>query len=150
MTYGVINSENIIANIISADESTPISSDMIRVDNITPEPGIGWTYENGKFTPPPSPPPPPPPPPQTVFTKFGFRSRFTFSELVAVDNFADNSTLTADQKAALTTITKSFDAAQEIDITNQATIQGVNYLATCGLITAERAAQILDPAFPVK
>lgn len=140
---------NKVTNLICCEpENASIFPDYIRVDNLSPQPGMGWSYNDGVFTPPPPPPEPPLPPPKTVFTKFGFRSRFTLDELVGVDNFASNSSLSDQQKAMLNTITKSFDAAESIDLTNQATIQGVNYLATCGLITAERAAQILDPALP--
>ena len=132
---------NVVTNMIVADDSYN-PPDSIEITESTGTPNIGWSYVNGVFTPPP---PPPPPPPKTVFTKFEFRSRFTFNELVAVDNFAANGALTADQKAALTTITKNFDAAGSIDLTNQTTIQGVDYLATAGIITADRAKQILTP-----
>jgi hypothetical protein len=128
--------------IVCNEEDTNIFPGYIRVDNLTPEPGPNWTYSNGTFAPPP---PPPPAPPQTIYTKFGFRSRFTLQELVGIDNFATNTTLTADQKATLTTIIKNFDAADKIDLKNQTTIDGVNYLATAGLITTARANQILTP-----
>jgi hypothetical protein len=137
---------NVVTNMIVTDDNdnnyNPNPPDSIEITDSTGTPNIGWLYENGVFV---APPPPPPPPPKTTFTKFGFRSRFTSDELLAVDNFANNSTLTAEQKAALTTITKNFDAAQNIDLTNAATIQGVDYLATAGLITADRANQILTP-----
>lgn len=136
--------DNLVFNTILCDENYlyQITSEYVIIDDITPKPSIGWSYVNGVFTPPP---PPPPPPPQTVFTKFEFRTRFTLNELIGVDNFATNSTLTAEQKATLNTITKNFDAAQTIDLTNTATIQGVDYLATVGLLTSDRAKQILTP-----
>lgn len=143
--YAIIN-DNIVGTVIDADKNTTILSNMIRIDNLDPQPGIGWSYENGVFTaapPPLPPPPPPPPPPQTVFTKYQFRSRFTLAELVATDNFATSSTLTDVQKATLNTITKNFDAADSIDITNSATIQGVEYLVTVGILTQDRATEIL-------
>ena len=129
--------------VIAADETTTILSNMIRIDQLDPVPGIGWSYENGVFTAPPPPPPPPPPAPQTVFTKYQFRSRFTLAELVAMDNFASSSTLTDVQKATLNTITKNFDLADNIDITNSATIQGVEYLVSAGILTQDRATEIL-------
>ena len=148
-TLAEIQNNKVVNVILCEEENANIFPGYIRVDNLTPQPGPGWSYVNGVFTPPGGvitpPPPPPPPPPKTVFTKFEFRSRFTFNELVAVDNFAANGALTADQKAALTTITKNFDAAGSIDLTNQTTIQGVDYLATAGIITADRAKQILTP-----
>lgn len=141
--YAIINNNNIVGTIIAGDENTIIYSNMIRIDQLDPIPGIGWSYENGVFTAPPPPPPTPPPPPQTVFTKYQFRSRFTLAELVATDNFASSSTLTDVQKATLNTITKNFETAESIDITNSATIQGVEYLVTAGLLTQDRAIIIL-------
>lgn len=82
-------------------------------------------------------------PTPVTLTKFQFRSLFTFAELVAVDNFAANANLTADQKATLTTIMANFAAAEDITLSDPATQQGVDYLATSGLITTERAAAIL-------
>ena len=142
--YAIIN-DNIVGTVIDADKNTTILSNMIRIDQLDPVPGIGWSYENGVFAAPPAPPPPPPPPPppQTVFTKYQFRSRFTLAELVATDNFATSSTLTDVQKATLNTITKNFDVAESIDITNSATIQGVEYLVSAGLLTQDRATEIL-------
>jgi hypothetical protein len=137
--------DNKVVNTVVSDENCihELGPDYIVIDDITPQPSIGWSYENGVFTAPPPTPPPPPPPPQTVFTKYQFRSRFTLAELVATDNFASSSTLTDVQKATLNTITKNFDVADSIDVTNSATIQGVEYLVTAGLLTQDRATEIL-------
>ena len=140
--YAIINN-NIVDNVIVGDKNTIIHSNMIRVDQLDTIPGITWSYNNGVFTAPPSPPPPPPPPPQTVFTKYQFRSRFTLDELIATDNFASSPTLTDVQKATLNTITKNFETADKIDINHAATIQGVEYLVSAGLLTQDRATIIL-------
>ena len=123
--------------------------DYIRVDNITPRPGIGWAYANGTFSAPPV-PAPSTPPPQTVYTQFGFRSLFGLTELVAIDNCQASTTLTTDQKAVLYTIIKNFEAASEINVKNPATIQGIDYLANVGLITVARATQILAGGAPAQ
>lgn len=130
---------NIVVNMIVAEDDYHVEN-SIEITDATGHPNQSWSYENGVFT---APPPPPPPPPQTVFTKYQFRSRFTLAELVAIDNFASSSTLTDVQKATLNTITKNFDVAESIDITNSATIQGVEYLVTAGLLTQDRATEIL-------
>ena len=140
--YAIIN-DNTVGTVVNADEKTIVHNNMIRIDQLDPVPGIGWSYENGVFTAPAPLPPPPPPPPQTVFTKYQFRSRFTLAELVAIDNFASSTTLSDVHKATLNTITKNFDVADSIDITNSATIQGVEYLVTAGLLTQDRATEIL-------
>jgi hypothetical protein len=134
--------DNTVINVVLCDEQyTYEFPGYIRVDNLKPEPGIGWTYSNGTFTP----PPPTTPPPVTVFTKFQFRSKFTLPELLSIDNSGFNPVLDATTKATLNTIQKNFDAAENIDITNPATIQGIQYLVSVGLLTTERATEILTP-----
>jgi len=55
--YAIINNNNIVGNVIAADENTIIYSNMIRIDQLDVIPGINWSYNNGVFTPPPSIPP---------------------------------------------------------------------------------------------
>jgi hypothetical protein len=114
----------------------------INVDNVNPRPGPGWTYSNGTFT---APPPPPPPAPTTIYSKFGFRSRFTLQELVAIDNAVANPNLTDVQKGTLNTIGKNFEVADEVDLTHPATIVGIQYLVSVGLLTSQRGTEILTP-----
>lgn len=74
------------------------------------------------------------PPPRTRLTRYEFRSRFTTPEKTAMYDSTD-------------TIIKIFlddiQAAEYIDVTDQATIDGVAYLETQGLIAAGRSADIL-------
>ena len=144
MTWTLAQIENNkVLNTVLCDENYAYEfPGYIRVDNLSPQPGPEWTYSNGTFTPPP---PAPPPPPQTVFTKFEFRSRFTLQELVGIDNAGANPTLTPEQKEILNTIGKNFEVAADVDLTHPQTIQGVEYLASVGLLTQERATQILTP-----
>ena len=79
----------------------------------------------------------------SFLTKLQFRLLFTLTELVAIDNYQTNTSLSSDQKNMLNTIMANFAAAEDISLTDPATIQGVNYLATAGLITTARAAQVL-------
>ncbi|HXR75149.1 MAG TPA: hypothetical protein VN737_04180 [Bryobacteraceae bacterium] len=131
-----------VANIISAEPDVAAQSfpQAVRIDNLNPIPGVGWTYSAGVFASPYSTAPQPFP---TVFSKFGFRSLFTLSELMGIDNYASNQTLTDDQRATLNTITKNFDVSESIDVTDPATQFGVNYLASAGLISDTRAAIVL-------
>jgi len=128
----------VVVNTIIVDETVQLGPEFIDIDNINPQPGIGWTYTDNTFTYAEAPIPPSPP-----MTKYHFRSRFTLAKLVALDNFASSTTLSDVHKATLNTITKNFDAADSIDITNSATIQGVEYLVTAGLLTQDRATEIL-------
>jgi len=133
---------NIITNIIMVDDDFIDASGIMLTE--TQPANIGWEVVNGSIKFPESPVVvEPPPPPQTVFTKYQFRSRFTLAELVAIDNFASSTTLSDVHKATLNTITKNFDVADSIDVTNSATIQGVEYLVTAGLLTQDRATEIL-------
>jgi hypothetical protein len=82
-------------------------------------------------------------------TKFQFRSLFTLEELVAIDNFHSNTAIPDASKAILTTIMQNFAAAEDIDLTDPATIAGVNFITTAGLILPARAAQVLANTPPV-
>ena len=141
ITNGVITN---IFDCLDVDQSH--FPDAIRVDDITPQPAIGWTYENGVFAPPAA----PPVLVKTVYSPYGFRSLFTLAELVSIDGYQTSTILTTEQKAVLFTITKNFDSATEIDIQNPNTIQSVDYLANIGLITRERAGQILSGTAPTQ
>jgi len=79
----------------------------------------------------------------SFLTKLQFRLLFTLTELVAIDNYQTNASLSSDQKNMLNTIMANFAAAEDISLADPATVQGVNYLATAGLITTARAAQVL-------
>ena len=74
------------------------------------------------------------PPPRTQLTRYEFRSRFTTPEKIAMYDSTD-------------TIIKIFlddiQAAEYIDVADQATIDGVGYLEAQGLIAAGRSADIL-------
>jgi hypothetical protein len=139
--YAAIDN-NVVTNIYVADDSSVVPDGHVRIDNLDLKPGVGFSYQNGTFV---APPPPPPPPGKSVYTQFQFRSLFTLSELIACDNFASSSTLTQEQKSTLNTIIQNFSCAQSIDVKNQSTIYGVQYLASVGLLTTDRAVQILTP-----
>ena len=98
--------------------------------------GPGWTYENGTFIAPPVPEPAP-----GTYTRLQFLFLFTPEEIIAI------------QDAAVTNQTVMYynymiNAVVTLQLTDTAVINGVNMLATEGVITTERAAQILagDPA----
>ena len=82
-------------------------------------------------------------------TKFQFRCLFTLDELVAVDNYQTNASLSESDKAMVNTILANFAAAEDIDLAAPATIQGVNYLGSIDLIPPGRVPQILGNVAPV-
>lgn len=85
--------------------------------------------------------PPPPPPP---LTRLGFLSRFTVPELVGIE-VARQTAPDVQQRALLAVLKESWLAANDVDVTDPRTIEGVELLVTMQLLTAERAVEILAP-----
>ena len=83
------------------------------------------------------------PPKSRILTKLEFRKLFTSPEMIAIDNYASNDNITVENKQALQTISKNFDAATSIDLDDQLTIEGVKFFEQVGLLKAGRAAEIL-------
>jgi len=77
-----------------------------------------------------------------VLTKLAFRRLFTMPERIAFDNF-ESGQFTDEQKATLRTISKDFELAGEIDMSDPDTAAGLAYLEACGIIAEGRAAAIL-------
>jgi hypothetical protein len=78
-----------------------------------------------------------------VLTGLAFRQLLTFPELLGIDNFA-TSGLTAVQKNSINTLMLTFQAEEDsIVLADPNTIAYVNYLESCALLTAARAAQVL-------
>jgi hypothetical protein len=100
-------------------------------------PGPDYYYDGSAWVQyPPSPPEP--------LTRLGFLSRFTVDELVGIE-IARQTALEVQQRAVLAVLKESWLAANDIDVTDQRTIDGITLLVTMGLLTAERAAVILAP-----
>lgn len=71
-----------------------------------------------------------------VLTKFEFLNRFTQTERVAIRAAAASNGSLADFMQML-------EIATDVDVTNEATVAGVTFLETVGLLAAGRAAEIL-------
>jgi hypothetical protein len=80
--------------------------------------------------------PPPPLPDKIRLTRYEFRSRFTAAEKVAMYDSTDT---------MIRVFLDDIQAAENINVSEQDTIDGVNYLASNGLIAAGRASEILAP-----
>ena len=129
-----------------------------QVTQIDPELYATWVATNNPkasyYTPIPNPPgpdyyyngtawvqyPPPPPPP---LTRLGFMSRFTVDELVGIE-LARTGAPDATQRATLTVLKETWMAAENVDVSDPRTQQGVYMLVAAGLLTAERATEILS------
>lgn len=69
-----------------------------------------------------------------VYTKLAFLNRFTSQERVAIRASVD---------PIVIDFMELMNAASEIDRTNPDTVAGINYLVTVGLLTAQRAQEVL-------
>ena len=76
-------------------------------------------------------------------TKYQFRQLFTLAERVAIDNSALNTSIPAAYKAILVTVLKDLELSEIVNLDLPAVISGVGLLQQLGLLTAERAAQVL-------
>lgn len=80
-------------------------------------------------------------------TKLQFRQRFTPAERIMIDafnaSFESSELLTAEQKATLRTLLEDFRAAEDIRLSDNGTILGVQMYEQMGLIAAGRAAEVL-------
>lgn len=86
--------------------------------------------------------------PERILTKYQFRKLFTFQERIAVDNFASNPNISAQNKAILSTIMKDLDVSGEVQLDNPDVAQGIGFLEQIGLIGTGRAAQIISNTPP--
>lgn len=97
---------------------------------------VGWKYSNGVFVAPAG----------TVgystrITRLAFLNRFTDQEAITIDLASIGATPEA---AMMRRSQKKIDAASFIDLSDEATIIGVNTLEAIGLISQGRSSQILS------
>ena len=76
-------------------------------------------------------------------TQLAFRRLFAPTERISIDDAENNVALSAQQKATVRTMQRDMALATDISLTDPETIQGVNYLVYCNLITQARADSIL-------
>ena len=116
------------------DTDNPKATYYVPIPN---PPGPNYYYDGTQWV---QIPPPPPPP----LTRLGFLSRFTDEELVGIE-VARQSAPTVEARATLTVLKESWLAANDIDVNDPRTQQGVGILVTMGLLTEARKNQILTP-----
>jgi hypothetical protein len=76
-------------------------------------------------------------------TKFEFRQLFTLAERIQIDNAGSNMSLTPQARGAVVTLLKDLEVSGVVDLDLPQLVRGVQFLVTIGLLTANRAAQIL-------
>jgi len=149
LTYYAFDDQWIYTQPISVDpygpmptNAAPIAPPATTGTQVAQWQGIQWVIlAERPPVPVPPPPPPPPPPSAPTYTRLQFLFLFTPQEVIAVQNAA----LTNESVAYYNYM---INAVVTLQLTDQTVINGVNMLATEGVITPERAAQILagDPA----
>lgn len=82
--------------------------------------------------------------PTTIMSRLAFRWRYTLAEQVGI-KVAETGAEDASVRATLAILRESLQEATEIDLADPRTIAGVQFHASAGLITAERATEILTP-----
>jgi len=80
-----------------------------------------------------------------IITRYALLSRITDEEAVAIDLASIGATVEA---ASLRRFISKINAAQFIDLTDPTTIRGVSFFVSLGLLTPERAGEIIDA--PIK
>ena len=56
--WAIITNDVVTNVIVATQDFIGNNPAAVRIDNVTPQPGIAWTYKDGKFTAPPPPPHP--------------------------------------------------------------------------------------------
>lgn len=130
--FAILNVASIVENVVLADDA--LDPAWIDLTDIDPQPGIGWSYVNGQFSPPPAPPAPPPPP--NIITKIAMITRFTDAEFVGV--LAATKT---DVEVEAWYV--RFSAANTINLDAQSTKDGIALLVSKNLLTQTRGEAIL-------
>ena len=131
-----IVADNVVRNVAIAEEAMNIDGTWINLTDITPEPGIGWTYENAVFAAPVIPAPSPLP---SIITKLALLNRMTDAEFIGIINAAKTD-------AEVELWKTRFDNATAIDLADGSrVVAGFPMLVSKGLLTQELSAEILNP-----
>jgi len=148
--YALIH-DHTVYNIIETDDSGwPEGIDITALDE---RPSLGWTYsEDTGFAPPQSdnetpPPDTEPAPARRIISNLAFDRRFTLQERVNIELASQHDPAAGleqrGQAAALRVIQSRAEKALFIDLDDPETQSGVVYMEQAGLLTTERALEIL-------
>ena len=138
LRFAIVGADNVVRNVAIAEEAMNIDGTWINLTDITPEPGIGWTYENAVFAAPPAPPPAPSEPSEpSIITKIALLNRMTDAEFIGIINAAKTD-------AEVELWKTRFDNATTIDLNDGSrVVAGFPMLVSKALLTQERVTVIL-------
>lgn len=77
-----------------------------------------------------------------IVTKLAFRRRFTLAERIAMDGAPDNPVVAPSTRAALRTMARDLELAEEVNLDDEDVIAGLNLLESLGIIGDGRAAEV--------
>lgn len=133
--------DGVVTNVIVGDAAD--FPEAVEIVEGTPV-ARGWLYDGTDFTA----PEPPAPEPQRIFTRYGFLNRLTMDEQVAIEMAIEKEhpslNLNGQERATLRVFNRMIGTAQEVDLEDPNTIQGIQFLEAIGLIATGRADEVLD------
>lgn len=138
MICALVNDNMVVAvATISSDEEFiqigKVYSNIIDVTDFNPMPQAGWLFDGSALSPGPG------MADTTVrkITKLGLRQRFTFSELCAL-------TAASGSYVPVAALMGNLNVANYVDLNRADTKGGIQLLVSLGLITQQRASEILN------
>jgi hypothetical protein len=132
MKLALVN-QNVVTSIVEIDEQDysqyARANDLaLDITDVYPEPAVGWLFDQNKLVSASG--------PVRIITKLALRQRFTIPELAGIQTALKTNVV-------LEILMDNLKVATFIDLNRQDTIDGIMYLVSQGLITLERANQIL-------
>ncbi len=139
MKIALINNSLTVYQILDVEGEQDVLDLMKRIPMVVdisvgydPEPSIGWVWDGKSLV----------DPDQNIIqhkkiTKLGLRQRMTFQELVVLTEAAQAS-------IPLKVIMENLQVATYIDLSRPETIAAMNMIVSMGLLTAQRASEILN------
>lgn len=122
----------VVVNIILADPGWLADNGLNGIvipDDLTVS--IGWLWNGDSFA------QPAPDPASPVMSRLAFMRRFTMQERIAIRAAVPTDPVLADVNALL-------ELAQEVSLDDPDTQMAIGYMTQLGILTAERAAEILN------
>jgi len=105
-----------------------IYSSVIEIENMTPQPKIGWTYDGTILS-----------APGWRITRLAMRQRFTVTELLAIMTYVNTN-----PSGIVAMLMQNLTVATFVDLKRSDTIAGIQVLVGYGLVTSDRAGIILN------
>lgn len=139
--YALIGGENTVKGIVDIENEqqlqrlTSVYAQAIDITHIQPTPQIGWSFDGQSIV---------GTSPSKRITRLAMRQRFTFSELLAL-------TTAAAASMPVKVLMDNLSVATFVDLSRPDTVGGINLLVGAGLLTSQRASEILNnPVSPAE